>query len=191
MRFARFATVTGLAVALLAAFSDVAMAESAMPQMDFSNPLTLAQVIWMAVIMLVLYVLMARWALPQLGGVIENRKRRIDDDLKAATQARTEATRIVAEVEQAIRNAHSEGQAAIATAMAGAKDKVRIEEEALKARLDAELNRAKGEIEQTRRAALAVLRPVAEDVTRALVERLTGRPAERVVIGQALDAAQR
>lgn len=167
------------------------MAGSAMPQMDFADPLTLSQVIWMAAIMIVLYVLMARWALPQLGGVIENRKRRIDDDLEVATRARTEASRIVAEVEQAIRNAHSEGQAAIASAMAGAKDKVWIEEEVLKARLDAELNRAKGEIEQTRRAALGVLRPVAEDVARALVERLTGRPAERAVIGQALDAAQR
>lgn len=191
MRFARAATVTGLAVALSAAFSGVAMATSAMPQMDFTDPLTFAQVVWMAVIMIVLYVLMARWALPQLGGVIENRKRRIDDDLDAATRARTEATRIVAEVEQAIRAAHGEGQAAIANAMAGAKDKVRVEEETLKARLDTELNRAKGEIEQSRRAALAVLRPVAEDVARALVERLTGRPAERAVIGQALDTAQR
>lgn len=191
MRFARAATVTGLAVALSAAFSGVAMATSAMPQMDFTDPLTFAQVVWMAVIMIVLYVLMARWALPQLGGVIENRKRRIDDDLDAATRARTEATRIVAEVEQAIRAAHGEGQAAIANATAGAKDKVRVEEETLKARLDTELNRAKGEIEQSRRAALAVLRPVAEDVARALVERLTGRPAERAVIGQALDTAQR
>lgn|SRR5215469_2954149 len=191
MLFARPATVIGLAVALSVALSGGAMAESAMPQMDFTDPLTLAQVVWMAVIMLVLYVLMARWALPQLGSVIENRKRHIDDDLEAATQARTEAARIVAEVEQAIRTAHGKGQAAIANAMAGAKDKVRIEEEALKARLDAELNRAKGEIEQTRRAASAVLRPVAEDVTRALVERLTGRLAERAIIGQALDTAQR
>ncbi|MGH6968166.1 MAG: hypothetical protein ACREEL_02925 [Stellaceae bacterium] len=159
--------------------------------MDFADPLTFAQVIWMAVIMIVLYVLMARWALPQLGSVIENRKRRIDEDLKAASQARTEATRVVAEVEQAIRNAHSEGQAAIASAMAEAENKTRAESDKLKARLDADLARAKAEIEQTRRAALAVLRPVAEDVARALVERLTGRHAERAAVAQALDAAQR
>ena len=191
MRFARSGTIAGLAVALSTASASAIAAESAMPQMDFADPLTLAQVVWMAVIMIVLYILMARWALPQLGGVIENRKRHIDGDLEAATQARTEASRIVAEVEQAIRNAHSEGQAAIASAIVGAKDNVRIEEEALKGRLDAELNRAKGEIEQTRRAALAVLRPVADDVARALVERLTGCPAERTTIAQALDAAQR
>ncbi len=191
MRFARSATVAGLAVALSTASASAIAAESAMPQMDFADPLTFAQVIWMAVIMIVLYVLMARWALPQLGSVIENRKRRIDEDLKAASQARTEATRVVAEVEQAIRNAHSEGQAAIASAMAEAENKTRAESDKLKARLDADLARAKAEIEQTRRAALAVLRPVAEDVARALVERLTGRHAERAAVAQALDAAQR
>lgn len=161
-----------------------------MPQMNFANPLTLSQVIWMAVIMIVLYALMARWALPQLDKVIENRKRRIADDLDAASQARTEASRLIAEVERAIREAHAEGQAAIASAMNEAKDKARTEEEAVKARLEADLARAKEEIEQTRRAAVAVIRPVAEDVVRTLVERLTGRAAERAAIAQALDVAQ-
>lgn len=162
-----------------------------MPQMDFANPLTVTQIGWMAVIMIVLYVLMARWALPRIGGVIENRNRRITDDLEAASQARREASRVVAELEQAIHDARSEGQAAIARAMADAKDKARAEEEALKARLEAEVARAKVEIEQTRNAGLAVIRPVAEELARTLVERLTGRSVERAVIDQALDAAER
>ncbi|MDE2164830.1 MAG: F0F1 ATP synthase subunit B [Alphaproteobacteria bacterium] len=191
MRFSRSATVTGLTVALSAAFSTVAAAEGEMPQMNFANPLTFAQVVWMAAIMIVLYVLMARWALPRIGTVIENRKRRIDDDLDAAMQARTEANRVIAELERAIREAHAEGRAAIAGAMNDAKDKARIEEDALKARLEADLAHAKEEIEQTRRAAVAVIRPVADDVVRTLVERLTGRPAERAAIDRALDAVQR
>ena len=162
-----------------------------MPQMDFANPLTLSQVVWMAVIMIVLYLLVAYWGLPRIGGVIENRKRRIADDLEAASQSRSAASHIVAEFEQAIRDAHNEGQAAIARAMAHAKDKARVEEESLKARLEADLARAKAEIEQTRHAAVAVIRPVAEDVARTLVERLTGRPADRGAIGRALDTAQR
>jgi F-type H+-transporting ATPase subunit b len=191
MRFSRIVPASGLTVALLAAFSGVAAADGKMPQMDFANPLTLSQVIWMAVIMIVLYLLVAYWGLPRLGGVIENRKQRITDDLEAASRARSEASRIVAEFEQAIRDAHSEGQAAIARAMAAAKDKAHVEEEALKARLEADLARAKAEIEKTRHAAVAVIRPVAEDVARTLVERLTGRSADRSVIGRALDAAQR
>ncbi len=162
-----------------------------MPQMDFANPLTLSQVVWMAAIMVVLYLLVAHWGLPRIGSVIENRKRRIADDLEAASQSRNAASRIVAEFEQAIRDAHDEGQAAIARAMADAKDKARVEEESLKARLEADLARAKSEIEQTRHAAVAVIRPVAEDVARTLVERLTGRPADRSAIGRALDSAQR
>lgn len=191
MHFSRSATITGIVVAASAASSGVAMAASEMPQMDFLDPLTVTQIVWMAVIMIVLYVLMAHWALPQLDQVIEDRKRRIAGDLDAASQARTEANRIVAELERAIREAQAEGQAAIARAMNDAKDKARTEEEALKARLEADLARVRGEIEQSRRAAVAVIRPVAEDVARTLIERLTGRPAERAAIDQALDAVQR
>ncbi|MGH7715721.1 MAG: F0F1 ATP synthase subunit B [Vulcanimicrobiaceae bacterium] len=191
MRFSRIITASGLAVALSAASSSIAVAEGKMPQMDFANPLTFSQVVWMAVIMIVLYVLVAHWGLPQIGGVIESRKRRIADDLEVASRARTEASRIVADFEQAIRDAHSESQAAIARAMANAKEKAHLEEETLKTRLEADLARVKSEIEQTRRAAVAVIRPVAEDVARTLVERLTGRPADRTAIGRALDTAQR
>jgi F-type H+-transporting ATPase subunit b len=191
MRFSRIVTASGLAAALSVASSGIAVAEGQMPQMDFANPLTLSQVVWMAVIMIVLYLLVAYWGLPRIGGVIENRKRRIADDLEAASQSRSAASQIVAEFEQAIRDAHNEGQAAIARAMADAKDKARVEEESLKARLEADWARAKAEIEQTRHAAVAVIRPVAEDVARTLVERLTGRPADRSAIGRALDTAQR
>ncbi|MGH6988472.1 MAG: hypothetical protein ACREE3_01150 [Stellaceae bacterium] len=191
MRFPRLATATLLAAALSTASSGVASAASQMPQMDFADPLTLSQVGWMAVIMIVLYILMARWALPRIGSVIENRKRRIADDLEVALEARTEATRVASEFDQAIRRAHDEGLAKIASMMADAKDKNRAEAETLHARLEADLARAKGEIEQSRRAAVSVIRPVVEDVTRALVERLTGRPAEQAAIDQAVDAAQR
>jgi F-type H+-transporting ATPase subunit b len=191
MRLSRSVTAIGLAAALSAASSGAAMAGSEMPQMNFEDPLTVIQVAWMAVIMVVLYLAMARWALPQIGKVMEDRKQRIADDLEAASQARTEAGRIVEELERAIRKAQNEGRAAIASAMQDAKEKARAEEDVLKARLEADLARVKEEIEQTRRAAVAVIHPVAEDIVRTLVERLTGRPAERAVIGQALDAAQR
>ena len=46
-----------------------AEAGKGMPQLDFANPLTRAQVVWGAIIFLVLYVLLSRWALPQVASV--------------------------------------------------------------------------------------------------------------------------
>jgi F-type H+-transporting ATPase subunit b len=191
MRLSRSAATAGLAVAGSAAFAGAALAASKMPQMNFADSLTLTQVIWMAAIMIAFYFLMARWALPRIGGVIETRKQRIASDLEAALAARREADRTVAELDRAIREAHEESRAVIDRTMAEAKDKARAEADMLHGRLETELARAKEEIEQTRREAVAVIRPVVEEVTRALVERLTGRPAERAAVDRAVDAIQR
>lgn len=179
-----------LAAALSVASAGMAMAQGQMPQMDFADPLTLTQVGWMAVIMFVLYVLMAWWALPRIGRVIENRKRRIDDDLEAASQFRIAVDQTVAQLDQAVREAREDGQAAIAKAVSDAKEKTRAETEALKARLDAEWTRAKREIEQAERAAEAGLRPVVEDLIHAMVEKLVGRNVDRGMVARALDTAE-
>ena len=47
-----------------------------MPQLDFANPLTIAQIVWLAIIFFTLYLLLSRWALPQVAEVLEVRLRR-------------------------------------------------------------------------------------------------------------------
>lgn len=164
-------------------------ASSKMPQMNFANPLTFAQIVWMAVIMLILYFLMARWALPRLGGVLEDRRKRIADDLEAARQARGDADKAVSDLNLAIRNAREEGQAEIAEAVTKAKEQARREAEALNAKLEAELERAEAEIDAARRSAVASLGPVAEDVAGSLVERLTGQAPDSASVRRALETA--
>lgn len=190
MRFSRLTTVAGLAVALSGASSSIAAAATQMPQMDFADPLTLAQVAWMAVIMIILYVLMAWWALPRVSRVIESRKRRINNDLEAASQFRIAVDQTIAKLDRAIHDARNEGQATIAKAVSDAKEKTRAEMEALNARLEAEWTLAKGEIEQARRAAEESLRPMAEDLIHALVEKLIGRHVDGTAVAEALDAVE-
>lgn len=190
MRFSRLITIATLAATLSVASSGMAMAQGQMPQMNFADPLTLTQVAWMAVIMVIFYALMAWWALPQIGRVIENRKRRIDDDLEAASQFRIAVDQTVAQLDQAIREAREDGQAAIAKAVSDAKEKTRAETEALNVRLDTEWRRAQGEIDQARRAAEAGLRPVVEDLVHSIVEKLVGRDVDQGMIARALDTAE-
>ena len=69
-----------------------------MPQLDFSNPLTIAQVVWMAIIFGLLYYILARYALPQVAEVLEGRASRIAVDLDSARAAKAQADAAVAEI---------------------------------------------------------------------------------------------
>ena len=68
-----------------------AMAAGGMPQLDFQNPLTLSQVVWGAIIFVVLYILLSRFALPKVGEVLEERAAHIARDLEGARAAKSKA----------------------------------------------------------------------------------------------------
>src|SRR5579875_3524129 len=132
-----------------------------MPQIAFGNPLTTSQVVWLAVIFAVFYVVLARGALPRVAEVLAERAKIIKNDLEAAQAAKAEADKAVAEVEVAIRRAHAEAQARVAEAVAQAKSAAEAEIRALNARLEQELKSAEERIAAARRAAMAALRDVA------------------------------
>lgn len=150
----------------------LAFAASSMPQMDFSDPLTISQVVWMAVILVVLYLLLARWALPGMASVIEDRAVRIRADLEVAHKAKADADAAAAELEAAIKAARAEAQAAIAAAVDAAKARAAADAAALAARLDAKLEAAEAQIDAARATALAALRPIATDTATLILGRL-------------------
>ena len=125
--------VFGTTTALLLASPAAAMAEGTMPQMDFHNPLTGAQVLWMAVILVVLYVVLARWGLPEVGKVLENRSAVIARDLAAARGAKTAADEAVAQLNVMIRQARDTAQAQIAAAVVQAKAEAALQAASLAA----------------------------------------------------------
>lgn len=157
-----------------------------MPQLDFSNPLTLAQVVWMAIIFGLLYYLLARYALPQVAGVVENRANRIAADLNSARAAKAQSDAAVAEITEAGRRAAAEAQAAINQAVAHAKAEAAEGSRAADERLNAQLAVAEGRIGAARAAAMGALRQVATETAGMVVSRLTGRDADTVAVEAAV-----
>ncbi|WP_298281704.1 F0F1 ATP synthase subunit B [Acidocella sp.] len=174
---------------LLGILPSAALAEGTMPQMDFSNPLTLDQVGWMAVIMVGLYLVLSRWGLPQIGKVIENRADVIAKDLAAARAAKIEADTAVAQLNAALVAARAAAQGEVARAVAEAKAKATADAAALNAQLDARLAAAETQIEAARASALAAIKPVAAEAAGAILLKLTGSLPGEDVLAPNLDAA--
>jgi F-type H+-transporting ATPase subunit b len=159
-----------------------------MPQLDFGNPLLLSQVVWLAIIFLALYLLLSRWALPQVGTVLAKRASVIAADLDAAHRAKELAEAAIAELTQATRQAHATAQTEIAEAVAAAKARADAQSAELNARLDAQIAEAEQRIAAARTSALAALEQVAVDTANAVVARLIGAPLDHGAVPHAVAA---
>src|SRR5471032_1239933 len=147
------------------------------------NPTTFAsQLFWLVIAFVVLYVLMAKVALPRVGGIIENRQKRIADDLAGAASLKAESDAAIAAYEKALADARARAQA-IANET---RDKQAAAADATRKTLEGELNvklaEAEKSIAATKQAAMANVRAIAEDAARAIIERLIGSaPSDKAV----------
>ncbi|WP_158805200.1 MULTISPECIES: F0F1 ATP synthase subunit B [unclassified Acidisoma] len=160
-----------------------------MPQMDFKNPLTASQVVWLVIIIVALYFILSRWALPAVGEVLADRAKRIETDLEAARAAKAEADAAVAELNSAMKAAREGAHAEIAEAVARAKAEAVKEAAAASAKLDARVEQAEAQIAAARTSAMSAIRPVATDTAKLLLARLTGGSADEAMLGRGIDGA--
>jgi len=160
-----------------------------MPQLDFANPLLLAQVVWGAIIFFVFYVAVANWGLPKVGAILEMRASTIEGDLEQARLAKEKSDRAVAELTEARRLAYAESQAAVAAAAAKAKAEAAAQAAVLAARLEAQLAEAEAQIAAAREGAMGAIRAVALDTSAALVARLTGQTPDAAALGGEVNRA--
>lgn len=165
-----------------------AMAEG-MPQLNFANPLTTRQLIWLAVIFIVFYLLASRSALPVVGAVLQERANNIARDLQNAQQAKDKSDQAAAEVAAATAKARAEAQAAINAALDKAKAEAATQAASLNARLEKQLQEAETTIAAARESAMGALRQVATDTATSVVTRLTGAPPEPARLDGAIRSA--
>jgi len=188
-RLSALASAVSMSLLTSAAFAAEVAEKSLPPQIDFANPLTKSQVVWLGLIFLTLYLLLDRWALPRVGEVLEARAARIAGDLEAAQAAKLKSDEAVAEVLAATKKAQAEAQAAVNAAAEAAKAEAASQAANANARLDAQLSAAEARINAARAAAMGALREVAADATADVVTRLTGVVMTTETIENAVDRA--
>ena len=160
-----------------------------MPQLDFST--YAPQLIWLAITFIVLYLLMARVALPRIATVIEERRDRIASDLDEAERSKVQSEAAIAAYEAALAEARARAHE-IARAN---RDRLTAEIDAERARVDAEAADKTAEAERAiaaaRGAALGEVGAIAGELTEAIVKRLVGGRTAKQKIADAVSAAMK
>lgn len=181
------ASLLGPALASSAAWAQAE--QSGMPQLNFANPLTTSQVVWLAIIFFALYLLLSRWALPQVAEVVQGRAASIAADLETARHAKAEADEAAQEENRSTQRARAEAQAEITGAVSRAKQAAAEQAEQMNARLQTQLDSAERRIAEARGSAMGALRQVATETAMVVVSRLTGQAADPQAVEQAVGAA--
>jgi F-type H+-transporting ATPase subunit b len=146
-----------------------------------------SQLLWFALAFGLLYLLMSRVALPQVGAIVAARAGRIADDLAAAQKLKDETDAAIAGYDKKLADARGNAQ----TIAGQTRDKLMAEADARRKTVEAGLNdklqQAEKTIAQTKTAAMTNVHGIASDTAGAIVERLLGTKPDPKAVSAAVD----
>jgi F-type H+-transporting ATPase subunit b len=146
------------------------------------------QLTWLTLSFVLLYVLMSRIVLPRIGGMLEERRDKIADDLDRAGSLKREADDALKAYEEALAAARARAQ----TIAKETADKLRAESDRLKADIEGKLAKeaeaAEARIHAAKNAALANLNEVATEVAGVVVSKLLGEAPDAAALARAIEA---
>jgi F-type H+-transporting ATPase subunit b len=145
-----------------------------------------SQLIWLAIAFIALYLLMAKWALPQVGSVIESRQKHKDDDIAEAGRLKQQSDEAVAAYEKALADARARAHAIANETREKQAAEAETSRKQLEEALNVKLTDAEKTIAATKQTAMSNVRGIAEDAAGAIVERLIGTAPNRQAIAEAV-----
>jgi F-type H+-transporting ATPase subunit b len=153
-----------------------------MPQ--FEPALFPPQLVWLAITFGLLYFLMSKVALPRIGAILEERERKINDDLRKAEMLKQEAEAAVAAYEKRMADARAKAQETVREIREQMAAEAAERHEHLNERLASEIADGEARIAEARAKAVASVRDMAVEVAAAATARLIGgRVDEQAVVG--------
>jgi F-type H+-transporting ATPase subunit b len=138
-----------------------------------------SQLVWLAIAFGALYVLMAKVALPRVAAILEERGRRVSEDLDQAAKLKGQTDAAIAAYEKALADAKSRAQAIAAETRDKLAAETDIRRKALEADLNTKLAAAEQQIVDGKAKAMLNVRGIAVDAAEAIVQRLAGKAPSR------------
>jgi F-type H+-transporting ATPase subunit b len=158
--------------------------EKPFPPFDSANFASL--LIWLALSFGLLYFLMSKLALPRVAGILQARSAKINGDLSDASAKRKEADQAAADYQKTLADARANAQTLAQDTHARLAAEAETKRKALEADLAVKLAAAETQIEATKTKAMANVEQIAQDTAKAIVEHITGKPADTKTIADAV-----
>jgi len=151
-----------------------------------------SQLFWLALTFILLYALMARVALPRIGGILAARSKHIADDLSAAQRFKEQSETANAAYLKSLADARTRAQAIAHDTREQQAAQAEATNKKLEAQLHDKLAAAEQSIAATRGAAMSNVAGIAADTAAAIVERLIGTaPAQSDVAAAVAEVSKR
>ncbi len=158
-----------------------------MPQLELHD--FAPQLIWLAISFIVLYLIMARVALPRIATVIEERRDRIASDLDQAEQLKQKTEEAIAAYEEALAQARTRALGIAQETREALAGEVEAEKLEVEKQIAAKTAEAETRILDAKSAALAHVNEVAGEVAETIVQELIGGKLTKAEVNQAVSKA--
>jgi F-type H+-transporting ATPase subunit b len=146
--------------------------------------------IWLAISFGLLYYLMSKIALPRVENILETRAGKISKDLEEAHTAREKSEKAAAEHDRTIAEARAKAQTLAQQTHAKISAENDEKRHALESDLATKLAEAEKQILETKTKAMTSVDSIAADAAAAIVERITGKPADAKAVAGAVAQAK-
>jgi F-type H+-transporting ATPase subunit b len=158
-----------------------------MPQLNFADfP---PQLVWLAISFVILYLAMAKVAVPRISEVLEGRQDRIARDLDEAKRLSDESDKAKADYESALDEARAKAHGMVAELKASIAKEQNDSRLELEAKLAAKAAEAEKAIASAKKTALSNVRKIAGDAAKATVSKLVSLELADADIESAIDAS--
>ena len=155
----------------------------------FESSTFASQLVSLVIAFVALYVIVSRFALPRVEGVIDARQNAIEGDLAAAQKLKDESDAALRAYETELASARSRAQAIGNETREKLNAAAEAERKKLEDQLTAKLAAAEKQIAATRETAMSNVRGIAADAAGAIVQRLTGVLPDGNTLNSAVDAS--
>jgi F-type H+-transporting ATPase subunit b len=156
-----------------------------MPQLVTAD--FMPQLVWLAITFTLLYLFLARVALPRIATTLETRHDVIANDLDEAASLKRQGEEALKAYEAALHAARAKATAMAAETRARLNADADREKAALQQGVDKRAAEAEAQIAAAKAAAMANVRQVAADAAAAVVAKLLGDTPDRARLDAALD----
>jgi F-type H+-transporting ATPase subunit b len=155
----------------------------------FESSTFASQLVSLVIAFVALYIIVSRFALPKVGGMIEARQGAIEGDLAAAQKLKDQSDAALKAYEADLAAARSRAQAIGTETREKLNAAAEAERKALEGKLAVKLADAEKQIAATRTAAMSNVRAIAADAAGAIVQQLTGSAPDAGAVKSAVDAS--